>query len=74
VAGWALLVNLLDIYWLVMPAYDANHPALSIWLPLAWVGMGGLAIAIAIWKIRGHYTVPVKDPFLDVSLRYRQPT
>ena len=37
-------------------------------------GMGGLAVAFAIWKIRGHYNVPVKDPFLDVSLRYRQPT
>jgi hypothetical protein len=36
--------------------------------------MGGLAVAFAIWKIRGHYNVPVKDPFLDVSLRYRQPT
>jgi hypothetical protein len=74
VAGWALLMNLVDIYWLVMPSYNAERPTLSIWLPLAWLGMGGLAVAIAIWKIRGHYTVPVKDPFLDVSLRYRQPT
>jgi hypothetical protein len=74
VAGWALLVNLLDIYWLVMPAYNEKQPTFSIWLPLGWLGMGGLAIAIAIWKMRGHYTVPVKDPFLDVSLRYRQPT
>jgi hypothetical protein len=74
VAGWALLVNLLDIYWLIMPAYDAKHAPFSIWLPLAWIGIGGIAIAIAIWKIRGHYTVPIKDPFLDVSVRYRQPT
>jgi hypothetical protein len=39
----------------------------------AMLGPGGLAIAYTIWKIRGHYTVPVRDPFLESSLRYRQP-
>jgi hypothetical protein len=74
VAGWALLMNLLDIYWLVMPTFDAEKARFHWSLPLAWLGLGGLAAAFAIWKIRGHYSVPVKDPFLDVSLRYRQPT
>jgi hypothetical protein len=74
VAGWALLMNLLDIFWLVMPTLDAEHVKFHWSLISAWVGMGGLAVAFAIWKIRGHYNVPVKDPFLDVSLRYRQPT
>ncbi len=74
VAGWALLMNLLDIYWLVMPTLDKDHATLPWTMPFAWIGMGGLAVAFALWKIRGHYTVPVKDPFLDVSLRYRQPT
>ena len=75
VAGWALLMNLLDIFWLVMPTYDSQKVSAQWWsLALAWVGMGGLAVAFAIWKLRGHYNVPVKDPFLDVSLRYRQPT
>ena len=46
----------------------------SVWIIPAWLGLGGLAVAFALWKIRGHYTLPVKDPFLDVSLRYRQPT
>jgi hypothetical protein len=74
VAGWALLMNLLDIFWLVMPTFDPEHVRFFWSLLFAWVGMGGLAVAFAIWKIRGHYNVPVKDPFLDVSLRYRQPT
>jgi hypothetical protein len=74
VAVWALLMHLLDIFWLVMPTLDPNKVVFHWSLPLAWVGIGGLTVAFAIWKIRGHYTVPVKDPFLDVSLRYRQPT
>ncbi|HEY0708135.1 MAG TPA: hypothetical protein VGG33_15125 [Polyangia bacterium] len=74
VAVWALLMNLLDVFWLVMPSLDGENVAFHWSLPFAWIGIGGLAVAFAIWKIRGHYTVPVKDPFLDVSLRYRQPT
>ena len=46
----------------------------SVWIIPAWLGLGGLGVAFALWKIRGHYTLPVKDPFLATSLRYRQPT
>lgn len=73
VAGWALLMHLLDIYWLVMPTYDAEHVTVHWTLPFAWLGMGGLAVAFALWRIRGNYTVPIKDPYLEVSLQYRQP-
>lgn len=74
VAGGVLLVNLLDVYWLVMPTYDPEHLPFNIWMVFAWIGMGGFFAFFALSKIRGHYTMPVKDPFLDVSLRYRQPT
>ena len=78
VAGWALVMNLVDIFWLVMPTLDEKAVPLSAGMLLglvgSFVGVGGLAVAFAIWRIRGHFTVPVKDPFLPVSLRYRQPT
>ena len=73
VAGWVLLMNLLDLFWLVMPTLNDKQVVLSPWLIPAFIGPGGLAIAFAVWRIRGHYTVPVRDPFLDNSLRYRQP-
>ena len=72
-AGWALLMHLLDIFWLVMPTFNPNEVTVHWTLLFAYVGLGGLAVAFVLWKIRGHYTMPVKDPFLDVSLRYRQP-
>jgi len=74
IAGfWLLAVNFLDLYWLIMPTLSPDKVIFPIWLIAAWVGVGGVAIAFAIWRVRGHYTVPVKDPFLSVSLRYRQP-
>jgi hypothetical protein len=74
IAGfWILGVNLLDLYWLVVPSISPNDFLFPLWLIPAWLGVGGIAIAFVIWRIRGHYTVPVRDPFLSVSLRYRQP-
>ena len=39
----------------------------------AFVGVGGLTIAFGLWRIRGHFTVPVRDPYLGDSLAYKQP-
>jgi hypothetical protein len=74
IAGfWLLAVNFLDLYWLIMPTLSPDKVIFPIWLVASWVGMGGLGIAFALWRLRGHYAVPVRDPFLSVSLRYRQP-
>jgi hypothetical protein len=73
VAVWILFMNFVDQYWLIVPTLSPDGPSFPIWLIPAFVGVGGLATAAAIWRIRGHFTVPVKDPFLAVSLRYRQP-
>lgn len=72
-AVWALIVHFVDIYWLVFPTLSEEHAVVDLSMFTAFFGLGGLALAFAIWRIRGHYTVPVKDPFLTVSLRYRQP-
>ncbi len=73
VAAWLLFFHYLDVYWIIMPALhpQAPHPH---WADLtAWVGIGGIAVAFGIWRIRGRYTVPVGDPYLQISLQYRQP-
>jgi len=57
----------------VMPTLDPGGPR-PRWTDLtALVGVGGAAVAFAIWRMRGSYTVPVGDPYLQFSLRYRQP-
>jgi hypothetical protein len=73
VAVWLMVVHYIDIYWLVMPALfpDAPHPHLAHLAAL--LGVGGIAVATALWRAQGHFAIPVKDPNLSYSLRYTQP-
>ncbi len=73
VAVWLLFINFVDHYWMVMPTLSPEGPVFPFTLVTAFLGVGGVAVAAVIWRLRGHFTVPVKDPFLAVSLRYRQP-
>jgi hypothetical protein len=75
VAFWILLVHLVDIFWLVMPTFTPEGvtvPAIGMSI-LAFAGIGLLTVAFGVWRLRGQYAVPVKDPYLADSLRYRQP-
>lgn len=73
VAVWILIVHFVDLYWLIIPTLSPEGPTFHWTMITAWVGVGGIAVAAALWRIRGHYTLPVKDPFIAVSLGYRQP-
>jgi hypothetical protein len=70
VAGWLLLVHWVDVYWLVMPALHAEGPRPSLLDLTALAGVGGIAVAFTILRMRGAATVPVRDPYLEDSLRY----
>ncbi|MBF5046511.1 hypothetical protein FGE12_29115 [Aggregicoccus sp. 17bor-14] len=73
VALLVLFAHALDTYWLVLPAL---HPAGAHfhWSSLsAFVGVGGLALAWTLWRARGDYAVPVKDPYLFHSLHASKP-
>ena len=73
VAVWVLFVHYVDLYWIVMPAADFNSLGLSIAHLTAFVGVGGVSVAAATALMRGAAPVPVKDPYLEDSLRYVQP-
>jgi hypothetical protein len=73
VAFWILLVHLVDIYWLIMPTFSPDGIALHWTTFTSFVGIGLLTIAFGVFRLRGTYAVPVKDPYLADSLRYRQP-
>lgn len=73
VAIWILLVHAVDMYWLVMPTLSPDGLTFHWTMITSFLGIGGLAIAFGIWRIRGHFTVPVRDPYIVDSLAYRQP-
>ena len=72
-AFWILLIHYIDIYWLVMPTLYPDGVSLHWSQPIAFIGVGLVAIATAIWGLRGRLPVPIRDPYLAESLRYRQP-
>jgi hypothetical protein len=73
VAFWILLVHAVDIFWLIMPTLSPSGIPFHWTLVPAFVGVGGLAIAFGLWRIRGRFTVPVRDPYLADSLAYKGP-
>ncbi len=73
VAYWILFIHWVDVYWLVMPSLNPEGFALH-WTDItAFLGVGLVAVAFTIWRLRGKLPVPVKDPYLAVSIRYHQP-
>ncbi|HUJ29127.1 MAG TPA: hypothetical protein VLW85_24065 [Myxococcales bacterium] len=73
VSVWVLFIHYVDTYWVVMPAADLARLGLH-WTHLtAFVGIGGVSIAACAALLRSARPVPVRDPFLEDSLRYAQP-
>jgi hypothetical protein len=71
VAAWQLLVHWVDVHWVIMPHVHEAGPAPS-WLDLtAFVGVGAAFLAALVFRMRGAATVPVRDPYLEESLRYQ---
>lgn len=72
VAVWIFIVHALETYWIVLPALHPTGPVLH-WTQLtAFLGVGGLSLAYPLWRLRGGYPIPVRDPYLPHSLRYHQ--
>jgi hypothetical protein len=72
VGVWIFVVHLVETYWIVLPALHPSGPW-PHWTQLtAVLGVGGVSIAYPLWRLRGGYPVPVRDPYLRHSLRYKQ--
>jgi hypothetical protein len=73
VAVWILAIHYVDLYWIVMPAADYTTLGFNAAHLTSFIGVGGVAIATVTFLLRGAAPVPIKDPFLEDSLRYVQP-
>lgn len=67
VALLVLVARLVDLYWLVMPAFSPARLAVH-WIDLAaLVGVGGLWLSYFLWQLRGAPLLPLRDPALPVA-------
>lgn len=73
ISVYLIVVSMVDVWWMVMPKLHPEGPVFSIFDIAAFAGVGGLATAFAIFRLRGRYMIPVRDPYLEDSLRYVQP-
>jgi hypothetical protein len=65
VASIVLLMRLVDMYWMVLPAFgggDAHLTWMNVVLPL---GLGGVWFAYFIWQLQQMPMLPVHDPRLE---------
>jgi hypothetical protein len=69
-AAWMLVMQWVDVYWMVMPGKSAGTVPLSPMDLAVFLGVGGLFFAAAVRRLSAHALLPVKDPRLSESLGY----
>jgi len=72
-ALWVLAMHAVDTAWLLLPALSPAAVVLPWTCLTALAGVGGCAVAFALWRVRGGYPVPVGDPYLYHSLQVKKP-
>jgi hypothetical protein len=73
IAWWALVMHLVDVYWLVIPVHAQGAHVLH-WVDLAGLAaVLGSAVAFAAWRSCGVPIVASRDPFLPEGIAYRSP-
>ncbi|HWU88736.1 MAG TPA: hypothetical protein VN253_15825 [Kofleriaceae bacterium] len=68
---WLVVMELVDVYWLVIPA-RVQGVMVFHWLDLAALAaVGGTAVAVAAWRQHKISLIPHRDPFLPDGAKYR---
>jgi len=70
VAGMLILVSLVDVFWLVAPAYETAGPRVNPLDITAVVGIGGLWIAAFFWQLKKWPLLPIHDPRFEGALQH----
>ncbi len=70
VAAWSLVMEFIDVYWVVMPVHYPNGPQLH-WLDFATLAATVSICGLQFWnRFRRHKMVPVGDLRFEQSLNF----
>jgi hypothetical protein len=70
IAGWSLIMEFLDLYWVVMPVHYPEGPQIH-WLDFATLGATVSICGLQFWnRFRRNKMVPVGDLRLEQSLNF----
>ena len=67
VAALIIATQLLHVYWLIQPAFSPTGPDLDFALPLVWIGVGGLWLAMFAWSFGAAPLVAEEMPALEAA-------
>jgi uncharacterized membrane protein YpjA len=76
-ASWFLLMEFVDLYWLIMPTFnivnpDAHHGLHFSWQHLAtFLGVGGVFLWFVWNRLTSASIVPVGDPRIEASIHLK---
>ena len=63
-AAIILCMHVVNVFWVVMPAFDPQGPTFH-WLDVvAFIGVGGVWMTIFAWQLKGRPLVPLHDQAL----------
>lgn len=63
-----LIMRVIDVIWLIEPAFNREHFHLS-WMDIvAPIGIGGWWVAAFAWRLQTRAMVPLNDPQLEAAL------
>ena len=67
--GALILVNFLDVFWMVVPAFQAG-PRFYLLDFLLPVGMGGIWVADFVRQLKSRPLLPLHDPRFEGALEH----
>jgi hypothetical protein len=70
VAGMMVALTLVDVYWIVAPAYEGGGPRVHPLDIFAIVGIGGAWSAVFLWQLRRWPLLPLHDPQFEGALEH----
>jgi hypothetical protein len=65
-----LIMQYVDMYWLIYPNYNAETPVFGLPEVLIWLGFGGGFLFLTLRFLSMHNIVPLKDPRAHESLHH----
>ena len=67
-AVWIIIMHILDVFWIVEPAFRQRGLELY-WTDLVtWIGLGGIWLAVFVWNLKSRPLLPSRDPRDTYSL------
>lgn len=68
--GFLIVVNFVDVYWMVVPAFEKSGPRFYLLDFLLPVGMGGIWVAAFVRQLKSRPLLPLHDPRFEGALQH----